>query len=427
MPVNVLDFGAVGDGRTVNTLAINTAIEACSRAGGGTVDLPAGRYVTGSILLRDNATLHLEAGAVLLGSENPADYPIIETRWEGKDQKAHAPLIGGQGLTNIGIVGRGKIDGRGEIWWRRFRERELQYPRPCLIGFCDCTNVLVEGVTATNSPAWTIHPLRCTKVVVDKATISNPADSPNTDGIDPDSCRDVRISGCTVDVGDDCIAIKSGSEDAGRANLSPCENVIITNCMMAHGHGGVVVGSEMSGDVRNVVISNCLFVGTDRGIRLKSRRGRGGIVEDILATGIVMQDVLCPFTMNQFYHIGVRGDKRVSDKRPQQVTEGTPRFRRIHFSHIAARDAQYAAGFLYGLPEMPIEDVSFDDVSVSLSRDARAGEPDMADGIETMQRAGLFACNVRGLRLHSVQVTGQTGPALILRDVTAVGADTCPA
>ncbi len=427
MPASVLDFGAVGDGLTTSTRAIHAAIEACTHAGGGTIYFPAGQYVTGSIFLRDNITLHIDAGAVLLGSENPADYPIAETRWEGREQKAHAPLIGGRGLKNIAIMGRGTIDGRGTVWWSRFHEGRLECPRPRLIEFSDCLNVLVEGITAINSPAWTIHPLRCQNVTVHKVTIVNPDDSPNTDGINPDSCRDVHISDCHLDVGDDCITIKSGIRDGERGKLSPCENITITNCTMAHGHGGIVIGSEMSGGVRNVVISNCIFVGTDRGIRFKSRRGRGGMVEDIRVTNIVMQDVLCPFTMNLYYHIGVKGDKNISDKRPQQVTEGTPRFRHIHFSHITARNAQYAAGFLYGLPEMPIEAVSFEDVSISLSPDAQAGEPDMADDIEPMQRAGLSVCNVRGLRLHNVQVTGQLGPALILKDVSAVDLNACRA
>jgi polygalacturonase len=423
---SVRHFGAMGNGEALDTAAIQATIDACAREGGGTVDVSAGRYVTGSLFLRSNTALHVEAGAALLGSENPADYPLVETRWGGVEQKAHAPLICGRGLMNVGIVGRGVIDGRGAAWWQRFREEKLEYPRPRLIGFSDSANVFVEGITAANSPAWTIHLLRCENAVVDKVTVVSPADSPNTDGINPDSCRHVRISNCHVSVGDDCIAIKSGTEAEGRLHLSPCVNVAITNCTMAHGHGGVVIGSEMSGGVRNVVVSNCVFVGTDRGIRLKSRRGRGGSVEDIRVTGVVMQDVLCPLTMNLYYHIGVKGDKYIADKRPQQVTEGTPRFRRIHFSHITARNAQYAAGYLYGLPEMPIEDISFDDVSISMSTDPRGGEPEMADEIKAMQGEGLFVCNARKVRLSNLEVTGQRGPALILENVETADTDTRP-
>jgi polygalacturonase len=417
---NVADYDAVGDGQTLDTRAIQVAIDACARAGGGTVFVPAGKYVTGSISLRDDITLYLDAGATLLGSENPADYPIIAARWEGAEQKTYAPLITGDGSRNIAVAGRGTIDGRGALWWKMHREKTLDYPRPRLISFTNCANIVIEGITATNSPSWTINPVRCENVMVDKVTIINPPDTPNTDGINPDSCRNVHISNCHVDVGDDCVTIKSGTEVAGRENLSPCENITITNCTMVHGHGGVVIGSEMSGSVRNVVISNCVFMGTDRGIRLKARRGRGGVVEDIRVTNIVMQDVLCPFTMNLYYHIGMKGNKDIADKRPQPVTEGTPRFRRIHFSHITVRNAQYAAGFLYGLPEMPVEDISFSDISISMSPNAQAGAPDMADDIEPMQRTGFFVRNARGLRLHNVEVANQFGPALMIADAADV-------
>ena len=193
------------------------------------------------------------------------------------------------------------MDGRGAAWWQRFREGTLCHPRPRLISFADCRNVLIEGVTLTRSPSWTINPVRCENVVIDKVTIVNPADSPNTDGINPDSCRNVRIANCHIDVGDDCIAIKSGTEAEAADRRAPCENIAITNCTMVHGHGGVVIGSEMAGGVRNVVIANCIFESTDRGIRLKSRRGRGGIVEDVRVTNVIMTGVLCPFTVNLYY------------------------------------------------------------------------------------------------------------------------------
>jgi polygalacturonase len=413
---NVLDYGAVGDGQILDTPAIQSAIEACYQAGGGTVYFPAGHYVTGSLFLRSNVTLHLDAGATLLGSENLADYPVVDGRWEGADQKTYAALIAGSDLDNIAIIGRGTIDGRGSMWWKLHRENKLAYPRPRLISFTNCNNILIESITAINSPAWTIHPIHCENVTVDKVTVINPADSPNTDGIDPDSCRNVRISNCYVSVGDDCVTLKSGQESNGRDRLAPCENIAITNCTMAHGHGGIVIGSEMSGDVRRVVISNCVFTGTDRGIRLKSRRGRGGVVEDIRVTNIVMENVLCPLTMNLYYACGAWGDQTVADKQSRPVTDGTPRFRRIHLSHITAREVKYAAGFLFGLAEMPLQDVSLSDVSIAMSPDAEAGYPEMADDMELMQRAGLFVRNARGLKLHNVEVTGQLGPALMLND-----------
>jgi polygalacturonase len=189
---------------------------------------------------------------------------------------------------------------------------------------------------------------------------------------------------------------------------------------MANGHGGVVIGSEMSGGVQNVVISNCVFIGTDRGIRLKSRRGRGGVVEDIRVSNIVMTDVLCPLTMNLYYAVGKWGDPEIADKRPQPVGEGTPRFRGIHLSHITAREVKYAAAYVHGLAEMPVEDITLSDFSVTLSADSEAGYPDMADDMEPMQRAGIFVSNACGLRLHHVEVTGQVGPMLRLMNSTDV-------
>jgi len=417
---NVLDYGATGDGQTLDTAALQAAIEACSRAGGGTVYVPAGQYVTGSLFLKSHITLYLEAGSTLLGSQNVADYPPVESRWEGVSRKTYAPLIGGDDLTHIAIVGRGTIDGRGAFWWKLNDARAIDYPRPRLISFLRCTNVIIEGITCTTSPSWTIHPYACDNVTVDKVTIVNPPDSPNTDGINPESCRNVHISNCHIDVGDDCITIKAGVEDEGRDKLLPCENITITNCTMVHGHGGVVIGSEMSGGVRHVTIANCVFVGTDRGIRLKSRRERGGVVEDIRVTNVVMTDVMCPFIMNLYYGCGAWGTDKIADRSPWPVNEGTPRFRRIHFSDITARDVRYAAAFLYGLPEMPVQEITFSNVDISMALDAEPGVPAMAPNLEPMRRAGFWAANVRGLHFHNVTIADQLGPALMLADATEV-------
>ncbi len=401
-----------------DTQRLQDAIDAKARSGGGTVRVAAGRHVTGALTLRSDITLELEAGAVLLGSEDPADYPLIESRWEGRQQTTHAPLIGGTGLRNVAITGRGTIDGQGAGWWARHRQKANAHPRPRLISIADSSNVLIEGIKCVNSPAWTINPVRCTNVTVTKVTIRNPADSPNTDGINPDSCRYVHISDCHIDVGDDCITIKSGIETEAADKRGPCENITITNCTMAHGHGGVVIGSETSGDVRNVVISNCVMTETECGIRIKTRRGRGGVIEDVRASNIVMREVALPFTVNLFYNAYRKGDPEVTDKRPRPVDAGTPRVRRIRFGEITAEDAQYAAAFLYGLPEMPIEDVSFRDVSIAMSPHATEGVPRNFDDLAPMRRAGFIAHNVHGLQLDGVEISGQTGEQFVLQDVT---------
>lgn len=416
---NVRDWGARGDGCAPETRALQAALDACSAGGGGTVFVPAGCYVTGALALHSDITLYLDAGAVLLGSEDPADYPVSPGRWEGAEQLVHAPLIGGRDLRNVAIAGRGTIDGRGAYWWRAFQAGTLRHPRPRLIAFDRCTNVLVEGITAVNSPAWTIHPVHCDNVTVTRVTVVNPPDSPNTDGINPDSCRGVRISDCYVSAGDDCIAIKSGARPADQAS-APCRDIAITNCTLARGHGGIVIGSETSGGVSNVVISNCVFTGTDRGIRLKSRRGRGGVVEDIRISNVVMTGVMCPLAVNLYYACGAWGDPVVADRHPRLIDAGTPRFRRIHLSQVTARDVRVAAGFLHGLAEMPLEDVTLDDVAVSMAAEATPDYPEMADGLEPMQRAGFYAGNVRGLRLHRVEVTGQDGSALCVADAAGL-------
>ncbi len=417
MLISPRNFGATGNGQALDTPALQAAIDQCAQNGGGTVFVPAGQYLTGTLFFRDNITLHLEPGATLLASQNPAHYPVTANRWEGAEQLTYAPVLAGVGLKNISITGRGTINGQGQSWWQAFREKTLAHPRPRLIGFADCENVLIEGVTLTNSPAWTVNPVRCRNVNIRGVTIINPPDSPNTDGINPDSCRFVRISDCFISVGDDCITIKSGTQFERPDLLIPCRDITITNCTLERGHGGVVIGSEMSGGVQNVVISNCVFIGTDRGIRLKSRRGRGGVVENVRVSNIIMDGVLCPFTMNLYYNCnGAKGDTSVSDKNPHPVDAGTPAFRNIHYSHISAVDVKIAAGFFYGLAEMPLKDISLTDISVSLSGGADPAYPEMADDIPSMSQAGFFIRNVQGLRFSHVHISGQVGPTLDIDD-----------
>ncbi|MCL6613153.1 MAG: glycoside hydrolase family 28 protein [Firmicutes bacterium] len=407
---DVRAFGARPDGQTPSTAAITAAIEACAAAGGGVVYIPAGRFFTGPLRLKSHVRLHLEAGAHLLFSQDPADYPVLETRWEGKEVLTYAPQIYGEDLEGVAVTGRGTLDGRGETWWRLFRAKALAHPRPRLMAFTRCKDVLIEGVRLVDSPAWTINPVMCERVTIAKVTIINPPDSPNTDGIDPDSCRNVYITNCYLDVGDDCIAIKAGREDS--PYRTPCENIVIADCLMLHGHGGVVLGSETSGGIRNVAIANCIFEGTDRGIRLKSRRGRGGFVEDLRATNIIMEKVVCPFVLNMYYDTGGGAiDESAHDLEPHPVTEATPVFRRIHFSNITAREVGAAAAFLYGLPERPLEDVSFDNVWIEMAENALPARPAMMRAIAPMARAGILCYGARRIAFRHVQVSGHQGPA----------------
>lgn len=401
------------------TRALQDAIDRAADAGGGRVSVTPGVHETGALRLRSRVELHLEAGAVLRFVADPALYPPVAARWEGAATTIHSPCIYATDAVDIAITGRGEIDGGGAWWWAAFRAGTLEHPRPTLIGLHRCSRVEIAGVTLRDSPAWTVHPLLSDDVRITGIRIINPPDSPNTDGIDPESCRNVRISDCHIDVGDDCIAIKAGSE--GSPDRVPCENIAITNCTMIHGHGGVVIGSEMSGGVRGVVISNCVFQGTDRGIRIKSRRGRGGTVADIRVSNIVMDRVMCPLVINPFYFCGPDGKLPiVSDRTPQPVDGGTPRFRGIHLSHITATNVQSCAAFISGLPEAPLDDVSLDHVSISFAPDAEPAVPAMADGVPAMAAAGIQAQFTTGLRISALRLDGVIGPDLVADDSVEV-------
>ena len=420
-PLNVRECGAVGDGATNCTAAIQRAIDRCAAAGGGTVLVPAGQFVTGSLWMRSNISLHLDSGACLLGSTDVSDYPVWVSRWEGSAPPAHAALIAGESLHHVTITGRGRIDGRGQHWWEKFRQNKLKHTRPSLLRLVDCRDVLISGISCVNSPFWTLNPTACDNLTITGVTVRNPPDSPNTDGINPDSCSNVHVSDCHIDVGDDCLTLKSGSEDDGRQNRKACENIVVTNCTMLRGHGGVVIGSEMSGGVRNVAISNCVFSGTDRGIRLKSRRGRGGIIEDIRVDNVVMDSVLCPIVLYLFYGCGAWGEKKVNDRTSYPVDAGTPRFRRLRFSNISAQNVKYAAVFVLGLPEMPIEDVTLDGLSINLDpNNTVGGSPAMAPGIGDMCRGGVVIENARDLKLHRTAIYDQLGPAVTIRNSSEI-------
>jgi len=399
---DVREYGVVGDGETDDTEAIQSAIDAAAEDDGGTVVVPAGEYLVTPLFLRSRVEVRLEPGATLVGSEAFDEYPGVEGRWEGAEREVYASLFTGHDLEDVAITGGGTIDGQGEVWWEALHEDSeehpgalgrdrpypgrLDYPRPRTINLYDCENVLIRDVTIRNSPSWTIHPVYCENVTVDNVTIRNPEHSSNTDGINPDSCRNVRISNCDIDAGDDCITIKSGYDEDGRRVGKACENIVVTNCTMYHGHGGVVIGSEMSGDVRNVTVSNCVFDGTDNGLRIKTERGRGGVVENIRATGIVMCDLKRSAFIATMFYQGRGVDE------PKPVTEETPELREIHYSDITIDGAPNVTT-IRGLPEMPVRDFSLENVR--------------ARNVEQ----GVQATGVDGFDLRNVSVDAEETPA----------------
>ncbi|MBT9777511.1 glycoside hydrolase family 28 protein [Clostridium sp. MCC353] len=391
------------------TKAFENAVEKLEENGGGTLYVPAGEYQTCSIVLKSNITLHLEAGAVLHYYDDREKYDTILIPYIGKPMKMFTPLIYAENAENVAVTGSGTINGHGETWWMLKNElRANSLRRPHTICFNRCRNVRVEHVTLINSPAWTIHPFACENVLIQGVNIKNPYDSPNTDGINPNSSKNVRIVNCVIDVGDDCIAIKSGTEDS--ENPMPCENIIISSCHMVHGHGGIVIGSEMSGDVRNVVVSDCVFQDTDRGIRLKTRRKRGGVIEQVRVQNIIMDRVVCPFIINFYYCCGEKGkEKYVWDKSPYPVDNSTPEIRDISISHVSVYRAAAAAGFFYGLSEKAAENITLSDCTVSMDKEGTAGMPAMMTSMEPMKGKGFFLRNVKGVKLHRVTVKNCSG------------------
>jgi polygalacturonase len=423
--VNICDFGAVGDGSANNTQAFSKAIEKCSKDNGGKIIVPPGKYLTGPIHLKSNINLCLEKDALILFSDNPDDYPPVKSRWEGVECFGYSPCLYGENLDNVSITGPGIIDGRGQAWWQEFKKRK-QGPkqpvsardkefvklntgidlsdcgggginsfffRPPLIQFNNCSNVLLDGFTTRNSPFWNTHILYCKNVTIKNTTFQNPDDGFNGDGLDIDSCSGVQILDCIFDVNDDCLVFKAGIGPDGIRVNKPCENVVVKNCKMMRGHGSVVMGSETAGGIRDIEISDCVFNGTDRGIRLKSRRGRAGGVENLTLNNITMNGVGCPIVMHLFYECGAKPEEIefLSDRSPKPITKTTPYIRNIKITNITANNAQSAASVFLGLPERPIDNVLFENVKITMAKDGKPGRPAMAFGMKEMQGQGLIA------------------------------------
>lgn len=421
--LNAKRFGAVADGKTDCTMALQAAIAACPAQ--GTVYLPAGKYLTGPIFLKSNLNLYLEKGAVLLGKTDRSEYPILPGMcgegkneyplgtWEGNPLDCYASLVTAIGAENVAVYGEGELNGNASNsdWWQDPKVRRGAW-RPRTLFLSGCSNVTVAGITVGNSPSWTVHPHYCTGLRLLALSVQNPDDSPNTDGIDPESCVDVEIIGTRISVGDDCISLKSGKYYMALHHNQETRNVTVRNCLLERGHGAVVVGSEISAGVKNVVVSRCLMRNTDRGLRVKTRRGRGqmSVMQNVLYENVTMEHVLCPFVINMFYFCDPDGKSEyVSSKKPLPVDEMTPCIGSLTIRNVHCTDAHQAAVFFYGLPEQPIELVDMENVSVRFAADAQPGLPAMMTDIEPMCRKGIFAANLKKLRLKNVQVEGCDG------------------
>ena len=422
--INVLEKGAINDGSTLTTQAIQDAIDEISASGGGKVVIPAGVYLTGPIVLKSNVNLHTERGALVVFSPDFSLYPIHDASFEGLDTKRCQSPISAYNAVNIAITGHGAFNGSGDYWrpvkkakltasqWKKKIEsggvlsddEKIWYPtegakyavtlcqdqnvpagnysdsiweyihaflRPVMLNFISCKNVLLEGVCFENSPAWNLHPICCENIVLANLNVRNPWYSQNGDGVDVESCKNVVITDCMFDVGDDAICMKSGKNEDGRRRGIPAENIIVNGCTVYHGHGGFVVGSEMSGGVKNIEVKNCLFEGTDVGLRFKSTRGRGGVVENIFISDIFMTDIPNEALLFDLFYggkgAGEETDEEIAARMGAMVppvTEETPQFKNISIENVVCRNAKRPIYF-NGLPEMPIQNVSLKNIRMT--------------------------------------------------------------
>lgn len=357
--------------------SIQETICQCAASGGGTVIVPSGKWHTGPLHLSDNIHLHFEDGASLLFSNNPDDYlPVVFTRWEGMECYNYSPLIYAIDCKNLAITGNGTLIGNGESWWswkqlQQEAANELCYAefnhipvkeriygtknaalRPSFLQFIRCSEILIDGITLIDGPQWTLHPVYCEQMIIRNVKIHTTGH--NTDGLNPDSCKNVLIEHCDFFTGDDCIAINSGmNEDGWRVNR-PCENIIIRNCTMSGGHGAVVIGSAMSGGVRNIYAHHCEIANTMQGIRLKSMRGRGGFVENIVFEDFEINNVSNEaIQINMYYEFSTVIPK----------SQAPSIFRNIFIKNVSGAGADTAI-MIKGLPEEKLKNIRLENISL---------------------------------------------------------------
>ena len=427
--MDVREFGAKGDGETDDTTAIQTAIGCLPK--GGRLLFPEGNYLSRPLMLKSHITLHFAKGAVLLGSVDRHSYPILPGAvtdaqtgeeiltgsFEGLVQPMYQSLLTAQYAKDITIIGPGTVDGNAQNsdFWTGFSS--FPAARPRLIFLNHCRKVTVHGIHACNSASWQIHPFFSKKLAFYDVFVSAPKVSPNTDALDPESCDHVKIIGCRFSVGDDCIAIKSGKIELGRKYNQPADHHMIRNCLMEYGHGAITLGSEIGAGVRHLTVSHCFFRRTDRGLRIKTRRGRGRNcrVDGVTFERIRMEGVLTPFVINMWYNCcdPDRYSEYVYSRDQLPVDERTPSLGSFCFTDIQCTDAQVAACYIDGLTEMPIEKVEFRNVSVSFAEDAKPGIPAMENFAKERCRLGLYLDNVREIQIEDVVLEGVDGEELI--------------
>jgi len=457
LQVNISAFGGIGNGQFKNTSAFKRAIDELAKKGGGTLVVPQGIWLTGPIKLKSNINLKLKKGALIQFSRDYDDYPLVETSFEGLDTRRCQSPVSGKNLKNIAITGQGCIDGSGDAWrpvkkqkvtesqWKKIiakggafkrsdywfssekalkgdaisdmnvpgnlkTEEEWQsikdFLRPAMISLIECENVLLQGVCFSNSPSWNIHPLMCRNLIVDNVIVRNPSYAQNGDGLDLESCENAIIVNSKFDVGDDGICIKSGKDEDGRRRGIPTKNVIVDNCVVYKGHGGFVVGSEMSGGVKNIKVSNCSFLGTDVGLRFKSRRGRGGVVENIFVSNISMQNIVTDaLSFNLYYGGNSPSVELIRSKKSDEesanippVNEETPCFRNLFFKDIVSVNSRRAM-FFNGLPEMKISGIQIENVCMSA-------------------QFGAKFCESENISLKNIFISPLSGSALSIENVS---------
>jgi len=389
---SITDFGAVADGKTMNTEAFAKTIKACAENGGGRVIVPNGRFLTGAIHLESNVNLHLEDKAEILFSINPKDYPIVHTSWEGTELMNYSPLIYAKSKTNVAITGKGTLNGQANssnwwVWsggksygWQKGipsqndpANREVlvdmaekgvpvservfgdgRYLRPSFVEFFECNTVLIKDVTIINAPFWILHPLKSNNIIIDGVTVNS--HGPNNDGCDPEYSQNIIIKNCTFNTGDDCIAIKAGRDADGRRVGIPSKNIIVQNCKMIDGHGGVVIGSEISAGVNNVFVENCVMdsPNLDRVIRIKTNSKRGGVIEDVFVRNLEVGTVKeCVLKLNMFYNVY-----------GSQTGNFIPVIRNIYLENINVKNGGKYSVWAEGYKESPVENITLKNVVI---------------------------------------------------------------